>query len=473
MAYTRIHAIKATVQKSVDYICNPDKTEGELLVSSFSCSPKYAGYEFKAALSETKSSDKIKAYHLIQSFAPGEVTPEEAHKIGIELADRLLEGKYSYVIATHNDRKHPHNHLIFCAADNYEHKKYNDCLKSYYHIRELSDRLCFEHDLSIIQPSKKCRRSYGEWKADREGRSWKTKMRRDIDEAVKAAESYEKFLSLIREKGYEVKGEGLGENALKYISFRAPGQQRFVRGSARSLGEKYTRDSIIRRISDREINTKKAIKTIRPHNPDILKRTAPKAKLIDTSGDRFKNSPGLAHWAEIQNLKTAAASYAEAGNLTELMEKINAKTAEANAARTELAVIGKQLKELREIQHYLKDYKDNRPFKIRYEKSKDPDRYFRMHEMQLILFDGAKDQLKKIGITPKMEELDQVNADIKALEKHESDLEKKYAEAKKSAGDLEQKYRNITEYLGLDKDSRDPEQTYENDKREKRNHGVR
>jgi len=271
-----LNAIKATVQKPVDYICNPDKTEGELLVSSFSCTPKYVGYEFKAALSATKSSDKIKAYHLIQSFAPGEVTPEEAHKIGIELADRLLKGKYSYVIATHNDRKHPHNHLIFCAADNYEHKKYNDCLKSYYHIRDLSDKLCFEHDLSIIQPGKKCRRSYGEWKADREGRSWKTKMRHDIDDAVKAADSYEKFLFLIREKGYEVKGDSLRDNALKYISFRAPGQQRFVRGSDRSLGHEYTRDSIIRRINEREKNGQRRIKAVRAHNPDIFKRTAPK-----------------------------------------------------------------------------------------------------------------------------------------------------------------------------------------------------
>ena len=163
MAYTRIHPIKATVQKSVDYICNPDKTEGELLVSSFSCTPKYAGYEFKAALSETKSTDKNKAYNVIQSFAPGEVTAEEAHKIGMELADRLLKGNYSYVLATHNDRKYPHNHLIFCAADNYEHKKYNDCLKSYYHIREISDRLCFEHNLSITTPGKRRGKSYAEW----------------------------------------------------------------------------------------------------------------------------------------------------------------------------------------------------------------------------------------------------------------------------------------------------------------------
>lgn len=109
MAYTRIHAIKTTVHKSIAYICNPDKTEGELLISSFACDAKFARYQFQDALSKARNySDDNKAYHLIQSFAPGEVSPEEAHRIGIELAERLLKGDYSYVIATHTDRQHPH-----------------------------------------------------------------------------------------------------------------------------------------------------------------------------------------------------------------------------------------------------------------------------------------------------------------------------------------------------------------------------
>ena len=122
MAYTRIHAIKSTVTKAVAYICNPDKTEQQLLVDSFGCSPETARHDFDYALSRTKQSDKNQAYHLIQSFAKGEVSHEEAHRIGIELADKLLGGKYSYVVATHTDKGHPHNHIIFCAADNIDHK---------------------------------------------------------------------------------------------------------------------------------------------------------------------------------------------------------------------------------------------------------------------------------------------------------------------------------------------------------------
>lgn len=112
MAYTRIHAIKSTVTKAVAYICNPDKTEQQLLVDSFGCSPETARHDFDYALSRTKQSDKNQAYHLIQSFAKGEVSHEEAHRIGIELADKLLGGKYSYVVATHTDKGHPHNHII-------------------------------------------------------------------------------------------------------------------------------------------------------------------------------------------------------------------------------------------------------------------------------------------------------------------------------------------------------------------------
>ena len=168
MAITRIHPVKATVQKTIKYICNPSKTNGELLISSYATSPKTAQYDFKYALSKSKgNSEPNLAYHLIQSFAPGEVSYEEAHQIGIELADKLLEGKYSYVIATHVDHNHVHNHICFCAANNIDHNKYHDCPKSYYHIRELNDQLCKEHNLSIITPGPTKAKKYNEWFADK------------------------------------------------------------------------------------------------------------------------------------------------------------------------------------------------------------------------------------------------------------------------------------------------------------------
>lgn len=173
MAYTKIHAIKATVDKAIEYICNPDKTDEQIYVSSFACSPETAALDFKYTLDHTNeqiSSDgqnrENKAFHLIQAFAPGEVSYEEAHTIGKELADQLLEGKYSYVLTTHIDKGHIHNHLIFCAADNIDHNHYHDCKKSYWKIRKLSDRLCEEHGLSVIHSTEKRGMKYNEWSAN-------------------------------------------------------------------------------------------------------------------------------------------------------------------------------------------------------------------------------------------------------------------------------------------------------------------
>ena len=171
MAYTKIHAVTATVHKAVAYICNPDKTDQNILISSFGCSPETAAYDFKFALSKTRQSDPNKAFHLIQAFLPGEVSYDEAHQVGIELADRLLEGKYSYIVSTHIDKNHLHNHIIFCAADNIEHKKYHDCRQTYYHIRRLSDELCTEHNLSVIQPGNKHGKKYNKWQAEKSGSS--------------------------------------------------------------------------------------------------------------------------------------------------------------------------------------------------------------------------------------------------------------------------------------------------------------
>lgn len=248
MAYTKIHAIKATVDKAIEYICTPDKTDEQIYVSSYACAPETAAIDFKYTLDHCRENSPNKAYHLIQAFAPGEVGYEEAHHIGKALADKVLEGKYSYVVTTHIDKGHVHNHIIFCAADNIEHNKYHDCKQSYYHIWKLSDELCKEHNLSVIIPGGERGKKYKEWQSDQNGSIWKTQLRWDINFCIKSASSYEEFLLLMRAKGYEIKGETFGEEAVKYISFRPLDKERFVRGSARSLGKEYTKERIRERI---------------------------------------------------------------------------------------------------------------------------------------------------------------------------------------------------------------------------------
>ncbi|SHH07776.1 Relaxase/Mobilisation nuclease domain-containing protein [Butyrivibrio fibrisolvens DSM 3071] len=465
MAYTRIHAIKSTVTKAIAYICNPEKTEEKLLVDTFGCGIETAKHDFDFALSRTKRTDKNLAFHLIQSFAKGEVSHEEAHLIGIELADKLLEGKYSYIVATHTDKGHPHNHIIFCAADNIEHKKYYDTKRSYHHIRELSDELCKEHNLSVIIPSGVRGKKYTEWKAELEGNSWKKRLKEDIDECIRIAKSYDDFLLLIKGKGYTVYGDKLGDPHAKYIKFLAPGQERPIRGSFKNFGSGYTKEDIKDRIEnpekwhDNEQSAQKQTENniaitkriIKVPKKDILTRTGASKTLIDTSGEKFQNSPGLQHWASIKNLKTAASSYAAADNLAELHRQIEEKRAEANSAKTKLVELEHEIKKISELLLYAEQYIDNKSFHNKYKKSKDPDRYLRMHETQLILFDGAERMLRKIGLDADSIDITEIKKDYDNLTAQKTDIEKNYKSLKNETTALQLKSINISEYISQNK----------------------
>ena len=461
MAYTKIHAIQATVNKAVDYICNPDKTDEGILISSYGCSPETAAYDFKFALSKTSQSDPNKAYHLIQSFLPDEVSYKEAHQIGVELADKLLEGKYSYVVTTHIDKGHVHNHIIFCAADNVNHEKYHDCKKTYYNIRNLSDDLCREHKLSVITPGEKRGKTYKEWQADKNGSAWKERLKADIDGAIKIAATYEDCIDLIRAKGYEVKGEDFGEKAHKFIAFRPLDRENFVRGSTKSLGAEYTKERIKERIEEKALVKDKKRVPFPVRKKPIVKDYSRK-NLIDTTEDKFTQSPGLKHWADIQNLKIAAANYSQAGSIVEFEKQIAAKSTLAKTARESLVETERQLKDLGQVLKYAEQYKTNHIYHVRYQKSKDKDAYLRRHETELILHDGAENMLKRFGINPKNIDAEKLRSDYNALYSKKQALQKTYKSAEKEAADLNRKLDNLNQYL-----DRTPEQQIVDEKAEK------
>ena len=364
----------------------------------------------------------------------------------MELADKLLEGRYSYVVSTHIDRGHVHNHIIFCAADNINHEKYHDCKKTYYNIRSLSDDLCREHELSVITPGEKRGKTYKEWHAGKSSSAWKEQLKFDIDEAIKNAETYEDCILLIRAKGYEVKGETFGENAYKFISFRPLDRERFVRGSTKSLGTEYTKERIRERIAEKELAKDKKRAPF-PIRKKPLVRDYSKRNLIDTTGDKFAERPSLKHWADIQNLKIAAASYSQAGSITELEKQIAAKSALAKTARESLVETEHQLKDLGQILRYAEQYKTNRIYHIRYQKSKDKDRYLRQHETELLLHDGAENMLKRLGIGTNNLDAEKLRSDYNALYSKKQSLQKTYKSAGKEAANLNQKLNNLNQYL--------------------------
>ena len=258
MATTSIWSIKGKLGNVVDYVKNPEKTQdlGDVLgyavngskterlhyVSGINCSPRKALGQMLAAKKHFSKEGGVVAYHGYQSFAPGEVTPDTAHEIGLALAQRLWGEKYQVVVATHLDRGHLHNHFVVNTVSWVDGKRYHRTGKDYHDMQAISDELCKRYSLSVIQhPEPGRAKHYGEWQAEQQGRpTWRGMVKADVDAAIAAAQTDRQFFELLRKKGYAVK---MGKD----ISVRPPGKERFVR-LMRNFGEDYTLDEIKKRI---------------------------------------------------------------------------------------------------------------------------------------------------------------------------------------------------------------------------------
>ena len=259
----------------------------------------------------------------------------------------------------------------------------------------MSDELCREHGLSVIIPLGQKGKTHYEWQMAKAGTLWKAQMKSDMDNSIREAHSYEDFISRMQTKGYDVKGETFGDNVLKYLSFCALGQNRFIRVSERNFGVGYAKEAIRERIEKRvRAQEKFPVKKKVP----FPKRPDAKQTLIDTNKEKFKENGALKHWADIQNLKIAAASYAKGGSVEGLKQKISERTATAKTARSAIVDLEHEMKAKAEILKYAKQYMANRKYQRGYEKAKDQDAYFRSHETQIIPFGGAEKVRSKDGI---------------------------------------------------------------------------
>ena len=422
MAVTKIHPIKSTLKKALDYIENPDKTDEKLFVSSYGCSYETADIEFQMLLDQAFKKGNNLAHHLIQAFEPGETTPEQAHEIGKQLADEVLQGKYSYVLTTHIDKGHVHNHLIFCAVDMVNHRKYNSNRQSYAYIRRTSDRLCQENGLSVVKPGKAKGKTYAEWDAQKKGKSWKAKLKIAIDAAIPQAKDFDGFLRLMEAQGYEVK-QG------KYISFRAladglrPGQERFTR--CKTLGEDYTEERITQRIKGIAID----------RGP--RRRSAGEISLRIALEDSIKaqQSAGYARWAKLHNLKQAANSLNfitehQIDSYEGLENRLAEISAANDAAASALKDAERRLGDMALLIKNLSAYKQLRPVALELRNAKDKAAFRRQHESQLILYEAAAKSLKEAGVK-KLPNLYALKAEYKKLDEERERLSEQYNEVKK------------------------------------------
>ena len=437
MAVTKIKAIRGTLSKAIAYILNPEKTDEKLLVSSYGCASETAAREFEwtRKIAEQKGMNPVRiiARHVIQSFEIGEVTPELAHEIGKQFADEILGGKYEYVLTTHIDKDHVHNHLIFNAVDFVDYHAYKSYKRIYYDMREVSDRLCKENGLSVIPPSQNKGMGYKEYTEAKRGTSWKQKLKQTIDRLVITAKDYDDFLRLIQEAGYEIKTG-------KYISFRAEGQERFTR--SKTIGENYTEERIKERIAGRTPRRNRR-QTV-PKGISLIGDIQERIRLIDSKGYEYK--------AKLTILKEAARTlnYLTENNLlqyADLEKKVEDVHSSYDRTGKELKGVEARLREVQPLIKNISNYQRLKPVYDAFQKAKDKPGFKAKHEAELVIFEAARSTLLAMQGDEKLPSLKTLQAEQQRLLEEQQRLYDERVKLKKEVKQIETIKSNVDTFL--------------------------
>ena len=437
MAVTKIKAIRGTLSKAIAYILNPEKTDEKLLVSSYGCASETAAREFEwtRKIAEQKGMNPVRiiARHVIQSFEIGEVTPELAHEIGKQFADEILGGKYEYVLTTHIDKDHVHNHLIFNAVDFVNYHAYKSYKRIYYDMREVSDRLCKENGLSVIPPSQNKGMGYKEYTEAKRGTSWKQKLKQTIDRLVITAKDYDDFLRLMQEAGYEIKTG-------KYISFRAKGQERFTR--SKTIGENYTEERIKERIAGR--TPRRSQRQTTPKGISLIGDIQERIRLIDSKGYEYK--------AKLTILKEAARTlnYLTENNLlqyADLEKKVEDVHSSYDRTGKELKGVEARLRKVQPLIKNISNYQRLKPVYDAFQKAKDKPGFKAKHEAELVIFEAARSTLLAMQGDEKLPSLKTLQAEQAQLFEEQERLYAERNRFKKEAKQIETIKSNVDTFL--------------------------
>ena len=425
------------MSKAIAYILNPEKTDEKLLVSSYGCASETAAREFEwtRKIAEQKGINPVRiiARHVIQSFEIGEVTPELAHEIGKQFADEILGGKYEYVLTTHIDKDHVHNHLIFNAVDFVDYHAYKSYKRIYYDMREVSDRLCKENGLSVIPPSQNKGMGYKEYTEAKRGTSWKQKLKQTIDRLVITAKDYDDFLRLMQEAGYEIKPG-------KYISFRAEGQERFTR--SKTIGENYTEERIKERIAGRTPRRNRR-QTV-PKGISLIGDIQERIRLIDSKGYEYK--------AKLTILKEAARTlnYLTENNLlqyADLEKKVEDVHSSYDRTGKELKSVEARLREVQPLIKNISNYQRLKPVYDAFQKAKDKPGFKAKHEAELVIFEAARSTLLAMQGDEKLPSLKTLQAQQQRLLDEQQRLYDERAKLKKEVKQIETIKSNVDTFL--------------------------
>ena len=438
MAITKIHPIKSTLHLAIAYIVNGDKTDEQLLVSTHKCHESTAHTQFLRTRNDAGTKGTVLARHLIQSFLPGETSPELAHQIGMELCKKILKDEYEFVLSTHVDKGHIHNHIIFNNVNMVTGRCYQSNKKSYHQIRYQSDKLCKENSLSVIDEfyesyKKKYKingKSWYENEQAKHGTSWKSKLQFDIDRIIKQSKDWDEFLKKMADLGYEIKYG-------KHIAFKPKDKARFTR--TKTIGEDYTEERLKERIAEREF-----IKT-----PDVKKRIG---NVIDmNSNAKVKESKGYEYWATKHNLHTMAESVIyirEHGikSVKQLDEYIQKAADETQNIQEKIKTIDKEMQKLSTTMEQVHTVKKYRGYYKEYRSNPSDKAFFEEYKAQITLYENALSELKKSY--SKLPNSKDILAELDKSQEKKNTLMQEYSSSKSEMSELYQIRKNYQKYMG-------------------------
>ena len=373
----------------IDYVANPKKTDNGRLITGYACDSRTADAEFLlakrqyiAATGRVRGVDDVIAYHVRQSFRPGEITPEEANRLGVEFAKRFTKGNHAFVVCTHIDKSHIHNHIIWSSVSLEYDRKFRNFWGSTKAVRWLSDTICIENGLSIVENPKPHGKSYNKWLGDQAKPSHRELLRVAIDNALsQSPANFEELLKLLKESGCEVSKRG------KSYRLKLPGWEKAARMD--SLGEGYGLEDLQAVLSGKKTHT--------PQKKMVAQAEPPKVNLLVDIQAKLQagKGAGYARWAKVFNLKQMAQTmnYLSEHNLLEyavLEEKAAAATAHHNELSAQIKAAEKRMSEIAVLRTHIVNYAKTREVYVAYRKAGYSKKFREEHEKEILLHQAAK-----------------------------------------------------------------------------------
>ncbi|PWJ22713.1 relaxase/mobilization nuclease-like protein [Faecalicatena orotica] len=468
IATTRLIAMHQNKGKSIadcladrtDYAKNPDKTNEGEYISSYACDPKTVQGEFMLSkrqyddITGRKQASNVIAYQIRQAFKPGEITPELANKIGYELGMSFTKGNHAFIVATHIDKAHIHNHIIFNSTSLDCTKKFRDFKRSGKALAQISDRLCLENGLSIIKNPKRSKGHYGKWLGDEKPLSHSDKLRQTIDDVLaQKPKTFDEFLQLMQGAGYETKSG-------KHYAFKGAEQKKFIR--LRSLDEGYSEDEIKAIIDGKALQ--REVKKTSAKQP---KRQEKSVNLLVNIQAKLQQGKGKGYeqWAKIFNLKQMAqtVNFLQEHKLlaySDLEEKAKKCTATFDELNTQIKTAEKRMAEIQVLKKHIFNYAKTRDIYSDYRKAGYSKKFYEEHRAELTLHKAAKAAFEELSVK-KLPTVKTLQAEYADLLSEKKKVYGQYHTAKKEMQDILTAKANIDRLLGLEQEQKEKEKSQE------------